>query len=211
MGLFLWFELTNSDNIMYLSHQPRADPGFEVRGGANMDWKIWKKRGTGVLWIYFKHTIIIVYIFQLLYTSNTIFFTILYILSPFIQYFIKKSYLKNFGAILFKLSKQALYSVSDACVSVWPMRETILTEREFDASQAWCAPKNKKTYLSYLWEIICPVEQFKITHDGSLITYFSGILFDKNMLVGTTHLRLRSQNMMSAWRVLGHLLLKSIN
>ena len=77
-------------------------------GVAQMDWKIWKMgwglKSMGLLWIYFKPKIILIHIFQIQCTSNTIFLlqyciffiTIVYILlSPLIQYCFKKSYLKN--------------------------------------------------------------------------------------------------------------------
>ena len=75
---------------------PRADPGFEVRGGANglenlgrckMDWKIEKKKKkTGgivnIFQIYDYHSI---YISITIYFKYDFFITILYILSPLIQ------------------------------------------------------------------------------------------------------------------------------
>ena len=56
----------------YVSWNARADPGFEVRGGAN---GLEKLKSGGL--IYFEYTIILVYIFQLRYTSNVIFIPIL--------------------------------------------------------------------------------------------------------------------------------------
>ena len=55
----------------------KADPGFEVRGGTNglENLKVGGGGGGGggVMWIYFNYTIIKIYIFQLRYTSNTVY------------------------------------------------------------------------------------------------------------------------------------------
>ena len=81
---------------------PRAGPGFEVSDGAN-GLKKWIAGGGGLLWNceyiwnmrLSEYICIYIYIFQLQYTSNTIFITILYMPRSLIQYYIDKSYLKS--------------------------------------------------------------------------------------------------------------------